>query len=394
MNSMNKSEAVILPGATIGIFGSGQLGRMTAIAAKQMGYRVHVFSPSHDSPAGQVADLEIQAPYDDVEAIERFAKQVSVITLEFENIPVDTLRAASKHAPVHPSDHVLGTAQNRIREKSVLKEAGLPVANSHPIRSLENLKTASQEFLPGVLKTANGGYDGKGQVIVKTADEVDSAWAQLDTDEAIFEEFVDFDCEISVVAARNTHGMIACYDPVRNVHRNHILDVSLSPAGMTSKLAADAKEMASTVMEELKVIGVICIEFFVTRDGQLVINEIAPRPHNSGHLTIDSHLTSQFEQQVRAVCGLELGSTEQIKPAAMVNLLGDCWAQGEPKWDAALGINNIKLHLYGKDVPAIGRKMGHITALADSPEQAAEDAKAARSLLEAKLSQPISSGNS
>ena len=391
---MNKSEAVILPGATIGIFGSGQLGRMTAIAAKQMGYRVHVFSPSHDSPAGQVADLEIQAPYDDVEAIERFAKQVSVITLEFENIPVDTLRAAAKHAPVHPSDHVLGTAQNRIREKSVLKEAGLPVANSHPIRSLEDLKTASQEFLPGVLKTANGGYDGKGQVIVKAADEVDSAWAQLDTDEAIFEEFVDFDCEISVVAARNTNGMIACYDPVRNVHRNHILDVSLSPAGMTSKLVADAKEMASTVMEELKVIGVICIEFFVTRDGQLVINEIAPRPHNSGHLTIDSHLTSQFEQQVRAVCGLELGSTEQIKPAAMVNLLGDCWADGEPKWDSALGIPNIKLHLYGKDVPAIGRKMGHITALADSPEQAAEDAKAARSLLEAKLSQPISSSNS
>ncbi len=394
MTSMNKSEAVILPGATIGIFGSGQLGRMTAIAAKQMGYRVHVFSPSHDSPAGQVADLEIQAPYDDVEAIERFAKQVSVITLEFENIPVDTLRAAAKHAPVHPSDHVLGTAQNRIREKSVLKEAGLPVANSHPIRSLEDLKTASQEFLPGVLKTANGGYDGKGQVIVKAADEVDSAWAQLDTDEAIFEEFVDFDCEISVVAARNTNGMIACYDPVRNVHRNHILDVSLSPAGMTSKLVADAKEMASTVMEELKVIGVICIEFFVTRDGQLVINEIAPRPHNSGHLTIDSHLTSQFEQQVRAVCGLELGSTEQIKPAAMVNLLGDCWADGEPKWDSALGIPNIKLHLYGKDVPAIGRKMGHITALADSPEQAAEDAKAARSLLEAKLSQPISSSNS
>ena len=384
MISNCRSENVVIPpGSTIGIFGSGQLGKMTAIAAKQLGYRVHVYSPSVDSPAGQVADLEVQASYDDQDSVERFAKHVDVITLEFENIPVGTIRAASKYAPVHPSDHVLETAQNRIREKSVLTAAGLPVAKSQPIYSLEDLRCACRD-LPGVLKTANGGYDGKGQVTIKHPSEVEFAWRQLDTNEAVLEEVVDFEFEISVVAARNQNGMVVCYEPFKNLHRNHILDVSMSPAGLEPGLAGNAKKMASAVLDELQAIGVICIEFFVTREGQLLINEIAPRTHNSGHLTIDSHLTSQFEQQVRAICGLSLGSTQQIKPAAMVNLLGDCWGHGEPKWDLALETPNVKLHLYGKGVPEPGRKMGHLTVLAESSQQAAKDAIAARSLLESQ----------
>ncbi len=376
------SNQVFQPGSTIGLLGSGQLGRMFAIAAKQMGYRIHVFSPAYESPAGQVADLEIQASYDDLETVARFAQQVDVITLEFENIPVATIEAAGQFAPVRPGSSVLHTTQNRLREKTFLQQAGLPVTRFRAVRSLDELNLACAELMPAVLKTTTMGYDGKGQVTIRDISETASAWEHLNTTEAILEEFVEFDCEVSVVAARNPQGELAAYAPIRNLHRNHILDVSVCPSGMEQDLHDEAIKMAHTVLTELRAIGVFCVEFFVTADGRLVINEIAPRPHNSGHLTIEAHATSQFEQQLRAVCGLKLGSTRQLSPAAMVNLLGECWETGVPNWVQALTLPEVKLHLYGKVVPELGRKMGHLTALADSPEQAVEQALTARRLLE------------
>ena len=381
MTASTEDHFVVEPGATIGVLGSGQLGRMFAIAAKQLGYRIHVFSPTPDSPTGQVADLEVVAAYDDLEAVERFAQQVDAITLEFENVPVEAIDVAAKFAPVRPGAKVLATTQNRIKEKSFLRDAGLPVGNFKPVRSLEELKTACENFLPAVLKTTTLGYDGKGQTVIREPGEIESAWHQLKTDEAILEEFIEFDFEFSVVGARNVAGVFAAFDPIENEHRNHILDVSLSPSQLPKNLADEATKIVSEVMDQLNAVGVLCVEFFMASDGRILVNEIAPRPHNSGHLTIDAHETSQFEQQVRAVCGLRLGSTRQLSPAAMVNLLGECWESGEPKWHLGLSTPTTKLHLYGKSDPKPGRKMGHVTALGETTKQAAEYARAARELL-------------
>lgn len=369
---------VIPPGATIGVLGSGQLGRMFAIAARRLGYRVHVLSPDDDTPTGQVADVEVRAAYDDLEAVAQFARGVSVVTLEFENVPVAALDAAEKFAPVRPASRVLYTTQQRVREKTFLKSAGLPTTPFRAVHSLEHLRTAAGDGLPGILKTAAWGYDGKGQIKISNHSQVESAWRSLETDAAIFEQFVDFECELSVVAARGLHGELACFDPIRNEHRNHILDVSISPCGLPSSVKRAAEEIARNVLQQLEVVGVLCIEFFLTCDGQLLINELAPRPHNSGHLTIDAHVTCQFEQQVRAVCGLPLGSTEQLRPAAMVNLLGDLWGSGEPRWSKGLAAPDVKLHLYGKREPRKGRKMGHLTALAATPDLARSKALSAR----------------
>jgi 5-(carboxyamino)imidazole ribonucleotide synthase len=393
MTAPTDPVSVIEPGATIGVLGSGQLGRMFAIAAKQMGYRVHVFSPSHDSPAGQVADVEIQAPYGDLEAVERFAKQVDVITLEFENVPVETINVAAKFAPVRPGAKVLEATQNRIKEKTFLRDNGLPVGDFKPVRSLDELKSACENFLPAVLKTTTLGYDGKGQTVIRQPDEIESAWNQLNTSEAILEEFIDFEFEFSVIGARNMAGLFAAFQPIENEHRNHILDVSLSPSRLAKNLATEATKIVYDVMEQLDAVGVLCVEFFMARDGRILVNEIAPRPHNSGHLTIDAHETSQFEQQVRAVCGLMLGSTRQLKPAAMVNLLGDCWGSGQPKWTMGLSLPTTKLHLYGKSVAKPGRKMGHVTALGDTTHQAVEHAQAARKLLKFDLKVDRSGSN-
>lgn len=367
-----------LPNATIGVLGSGQLGRMFAIAAKQMGYQVHVFSPTPQSPAGQVADREVHAAYDNIQAVEEFARNVDVITLEFENVPVSTVDAAAQYAPVHPGRNVLETTQHRLLEKEFLKGNGIPVAGFAAIKSLEDLHQASKTLTPGVLKTTTLGYDGKGQAVIGHADEIDSAWSSLETDEAILEAFIDLDCEFSVVAARCGDGRFKAFDPIRNEHRHHILDMSVSPSGLSEEIILRATEITGHVMQKLDVVGVLCIEFFLSRQGELMVNEIAPRCHNSGHLTIDSHVTSQFEQQVRAVCGLSLGSTRQKEPAAMVNLLGDCWESGTPNWSTVLSIPEAKLHLYGKSTPAAKRKMGHITTLAANPEEAIRRAVGAR----------------
>ena len=363
----------VLPGSTIGILGSGQLGRMIALAARRMGYRVHTLSPESDSPTGQVADREIVAAYDDVEAVKRFAGDVDVITLEFENISAACVDAASPIAPVRPKGSVLHTTQNRLREKTFLDDHGFPVAPFRHIKSRVELARAVEEIgTPAVLKTAGFGYDGKGQVKIESADDVDSAWTSMAGQEAVLEAFIDFDLEMSVVAARGLNGDFAHYGAVENKHTNHILDVTTAPADVSGAVNVAAVNLTKRVFEALDVVGVSCVEYFLDRDENLIINEIAPRVHNSGHYTFDACVTSQFEQQVRAVCGLPLGSTEQPRPAAMANLLGDLWEKGEPDWSAALAIPEVKLHLYGKQEARPGRKMGHLTAMADTQEQAVE----------------------
>lgn len=373
---------IILPGATLGVLGSGQLGRMFAVAARRLGYRVHVLSPDDDTPAGQIADVEINASYDDLDAVARFAQGVSVVTFEFENVPAATTDAAERFAPVRPRGAVLHATQNRLREKRFLQSIGVPTTPFAAVRSEEDLTRAVAELrLPAVLKTADWGYDGKGQCILRPADDVAAAWRELATPEAILEAFVDYKCELSVVGARGIAGDIALYGPIHNEHRHHILDVSHTPAALPEKVAGAALDIGRAILTHLEVVGVLCVEMFLTHDGQLLVNELAPRPHNSGHLTIDAHVTCQFEQQVRAVCGLPLGSARQIQPAAMVNLLGDLWQNGEPAWARACAFPEVKLHLYGKQQARPGRKMGHLTALAATAQEAVEMALAARKAL-------------
>jgi 5-(carboxyamino)imidazole ribonucleotide synthase len=380
----------VLPGSAVGVLGSGQLGRMFAIAARRMGYRVHTFSPDTDTPTGQISDVEITAPYEDLNAIRKFAQAVKVVTFEFENVPSATAEAAAQFAPVRPSGSVLHVAQNRIREKTYLEKAGLPVTPFRTIETEDDLRRAVAELgAPAVLKTAASGYDGKGQVRVTSENAAESAleaWASLNRVPAVYEKFIRFDLEVSVVAARGVDGRPVDYGVVENRHANHILDLSICPANVDPVVAARAREIAHAVLEALDVIGVMCIEFFVAPGGQIYINETAPRPHNSGHFTFDASLTSQFEQQLRAVCGLPLGSTELLRPAAMSNLLGDIWfdesgQKREPNWAAALSQPDVKLHLYGKLEPRKGRKMGHLTALAHDSTTAADMALAARRAL-------------
>jgi len=362
----------VLPGGTIGVLGSGQLGRMLALAARRMGYRVHTYSPDTSSPTGQVADVEVTGSYDDLDAIRRFASAVDVVTMEFENVSADAAAAAAGVTVVRPSGAALHTTQQRAREKAFLQAQGLPVAPCVRVASEDELRAAlSVVGVPAIVKTAAFGYDGKGQQRVRYAEDVPGVWARLGGGEAIVEQVIDFACEVSVVAARGADGTMADYGAVENEHRHHILHLTMAPARVPAAVTAEASALARRVMEALDYVGVLCVEFFVTRDGRLLVNEIAPRPHNSGHYTIEACATSQFEQQVRAVCGLPLGSTAQARPAAMINLLGDVWAGGEPQWEAALAEPGVALHLYGKAEPRAGRKMGHLTVVADTLDEAA-----------------------
>lgn len=373
--------AVIQPGSTIGVFGSGQLGRMFTIAARRLGYRVHVFSPDNDTPAGQVADVEVLAPYDDLAAVAKFVANVSAVTFEFENVPVETIRCAEQVVPVRPAGRVLHVTQNRLREKEFLHSAQIPVTPFHAIQSAAALEDVPDDLFPGVLKTAAWGYDGKGQVVVQRRDELCAAWEKLQCDQAVLEQFVDFEAELSIVGVRAVDGDFRCYGPIANTHRNHILDLSVVPGGFPPRVDEDAAEIARTIMNELDVVGVLCVEFFLTKSGQLLVNELAPRPHNSGHLTIEAFTACQFEQQVRAVSNLPLAKPTLQRPAAMVNLLGDLWQNGTPNWPHALAVPDVKLHIYGKRSANPGRKMGHLTALAESPEIAIKNATAAREAL-------------
>ena len=372
----------ILPGATLGILGSGQLGRMFAQAAAQLGYYVHVFSPEANSPTAQVAHLETVAEYDDTDAVAKFAQTVDVVTLEFENVSAIATDTIANYVPMRPSGHVLHVAQDRLREKRFLESVGIPCTPFAEITTAGEMAAAVETIgTPAVLKTTAWGYDGKGQAKVATAEEATQAWQSLDNQAVIYEGWVEYQQEFSVLVARSAVGEVAICGPIANQHANHILDLSVFPAPELAAYADQASDISRTIVEQLDVVGIICVEFFLTTDGQVLVNEIAPRPHNSGHLTIEACRTSQFEQQVRAICGLPLGETKAHCPAAMANLLGDPWQNGEPNWQAALADPHVHLHLYGKAEARTGRKMGHLTVLADTSDEAVRRAREARARL-------------
>ncbi len=380
---MSLQPRIIPPGATLGVLGGGQLGRMFAIAARRLGYRIHVFCPETDAPAAPVADRVFVAPFKDLGAVREFARSVDVVTFEFENVPSATSDACAEVVPVRPAGRVLHITQQRLREKGFLQDHGFPVTPFRAIRSLADLESATRDLgLPGVLKTASFGYDGKGQRTLRSANEIQEAFAGLEGTEGIYEAFVDFTQEVSVVGARTMDGRFEAFPVFENVHANHILDVTVCPARIAPSLEAAARDLSRGILEALDVVGLLTVELFVARDSRLIVNELAPRTHNSGHLTLDACVTCQFEQQVRAVCGLPLGSTELTAPAAaMANLLGDVWKAGEPRWERALANPRVKLHLYGKANPRPGRKMGHLTATAANPEDAIAAVREARSSL-------------
>ena len=355
---------------------------MFTIEARKLGYRVHTFSPDRGTPTGQVADIETSADYDDLDAVREFARSVDVVTFEFENVPSATVRAAAEFVPVHPKGEILHTTQNRLREKTFLSENGFPVTPFKHIKLIDDLYRAADVLgYPSVLKTAGFGYDGKGQAKIFEPSDIEPAFDAMNGSEAVLEAFVEFEKEVSVVCARGTDGTFVHYGVIENSHANHILDVSFAPAAMTDAVEAEAVEITRNIAEAFRYVGTMCVEFFLAKRGNLLVNEIAPRPHNSGHLTFGPCVASQFEQQVRAVCGLPLGSTDFMRPAAMANLLGDIWQNGEPDWAAALADPRVKLHLYGKAEPKPGRKMGHITATAATAAEAVESVTMARSSL-------------
>ena len=376
------SSRVFLPGSVIGLMGGGQLGRMFAIAARRMGYRIHTFSPDEDTPTGQLADREISAPYEDAEAVRDFARGIDVLTFEFENVPTQTIEWAGEFCEVRPSAGVLHVCQHRLREKQFLSLGGFPIGNFTHVTSLEELaKSVKIIGIPSILKTAAFGYDGKGQRKIEIRDDLAEVWAPFQGSAAVLEQFVRFEKEISVIVARGIDGRMVAYPVCENAHRNHILDVTMVPAGIPPEVDFEARSLAAGIAERLDLVGLLAVEMFLLADGKLLVNELAPRPHNSGHFSFDASVTSQFEQQLRAVCGLPLGSTESLRPSAMVNLLGDLWAYGEPDWVAAAAMPDVKIHLYGKSDPRPGRKMGHLVAFGGSSEEAAHRAQTARTAL-------------
>jgi 5-(carboxyamino)imidazole ribonucleotide synthase len=375
---------VFLPGATVGVMGGGQLGRMFAIAARRMGYRVHTFSPDEDTPTGQLADREVAARYDDETAVRDFARGIDVLTFEFENIPSATIAWAAEECVVRPSGEVLHVCQHRLREKNFLRAAGLPLPEFVPVESEAELRAAVEKIgTPSVLKTASFGYDGKGQRKIEEDSDLTAVWAEYQGVPAVLEAWVPFEREISVLVARGVDGRMVSYPVCENRHARHILDVTLAPADLDPEIAGRARQLAGEVATQLQVVGLLAVEMFLLEDGTVLINELAPRPHNSGHFSFDACVTSQFEQQLRAVCGLPLGSAEVLRPCAMANLLGDVWARGEPNWAAALAFPDVKLHLYGKAGARPGRKMGHLVAFGPTIAEAAERAIAARAALTA-----------
>ena len=350
---------MIIPGSVIGIIGGGQLGRMMALAASHLGYRVHIFTPEHDSPASQVAWKTTLAEYNDTNALLAFSKDVDVITFEFENISPEHLLQLEK--PVFPSPSILKTTRNRITEKSFLRDLGIGTAPFAKVTSKTALDSAISTIkLPAVLKTTELGYDGKGQRILQSPVEAEKAWNHLNTDETILEGFIDFVMEISVIVARSSNKQSICYPAVHNIHKNHILDKTIAPAPIDDLLAQEAEKIAITIAESLDLRGLLAVEMFVTQDNKILVNELAPRPHNSGHWTMDGCVTSQFEQAIRAVCGLPLGSTTLKCPVIMQNLVG----YAIDGWQEYLNNPNTKLYLYGKSETRTGRKMGHVNLLA------------------------------
>ena len=374
---------MILPGATLGMLGGGQLGRMFTVAARTMGYEVIVLDPDPDSPAGKLATEHLRADYEDTAALEYMGHTCAVITTEFENVPAATLATLERRCPVRPSAAAVATAQDRICEKSFLRDAGFATAPFAVIRCEADLEAAIAHIgVPSILKVSRLGYDGKGQLRIEQADDARYAFAALRHEPCVLERRIDLEREISVVLARRTDGQIAIFPPAENQHCNGILDISIVPARVGSDVASAAQNVACAIAARLHYVGVLAVEFFLARDGQLLVNEIAPRPHNSGHFTIDACATSQFEQQVRAVCDLTLGDTRLFSPVVMVNLIGDQWPdQGQPDWATVLREATAKLHLYGKRAARPGRKMGHYCVLDVDPNEALARALAIKAAL-------------
>ncbi len=379
--SAQHARRMIEPGAFLGLLGGGQLGRMFTMAAQSMGYRVMVLDPGADSPAGSVADAHVAADYLDAEGLRALATRCAAVTTEFENVPAESLRFLASHCRVSPAADSVAVAQDRIREKAFLAAAGLEVAPYKAVESASDLVGGVAHLLPGILKRSRLGYDGKGQVRVERQDQLAAALARLGGEHCVLERRVALALELSCVVARGFDGRMTAWPVAENQHAGGILDISIAPARVAPRLAEAARNAALAVAERLDYRGVLCVEFFVLDDGRLLVNEIAPRPHNSGHYTIDACVTSQFEQQARVLCGMPLGDTALHTPSVMVNVLGELWARGEPRWEHVLRIPRAKLHLYGKREARPGRKMGHYTVLADTVEEALREALAAREAL-------------
>jgi 5-(carboxyamino)imidazole ribonucleotide synthase len=373
---------VILPGSTVGVVGGGQLGRMFTLRARSMGYQVAVLDPDPGSPAGLVADRHLRAAYTDERALDELAATCAAVTTEFENVPSSTLDLLAQRAIVRPPVEAVAIAQDRIAEKSFLQEAGFPTAPFRPVRHAGELaETVTAVRLPALLKTSRLGYDGKGQVPVTDAESAVAAFERLGRVACVLEERLALETELSVVLARGEDGEVQTFPVGENRHRDGILETTVVPARVPDRLAEEARTLAIEVAERMRYTGVMGVELFVANGGRLFVNEMAPRPHNSGHFTMDACTVDQFEQQLRALCGLPLGQPRLLSPVAMINLLGDLWQSGEPRWAEALRLPGVKLHLYGKLEPRPGRKMGHLNCLADSPDRAFALAHEARAAL-------------
>ncbi|MBU2742222.1 MULTISPECIES: 5-(carboxyamino)imidazole ribonucleotide synthase [Acidithiobacillus] len=362
---------MILPGATLGILGGGQLGQMFTLAARRMGYGVWVLDPDPDCPAAAVADRHLCAPYDDFSALALLADHCAAVTAEFENVPASAMIYLEARIPVRPGSTALAIAQDRVREKTFFQDLGLEVAPFALLRQEDDVELVARKLsFPAILKTTRFGYDGKGQQNVTTASELPAAWASLNTPEAILESRIKLVQEFSVVLARSVEGMMVFYPLAENRHHHAVLDLSIVPARIPEALQNQARQSAACIAEALNYVGVLAVEFFVEEEGRLLVNEMAPRPHNSGHYTIDACVSSQFDQQVRALCGLSLADIRLLSPVVMMNLLGDLWEEGGPDWQKLFQHPQIKVHLYGKKEARPGRKMGHVNALSSDVERA------------------------
>ncbi|MEI6353986.1 MAG: 5-(carboxyamino)imidazole ribonucleotide synthase [Methylococcus sp.] len=372
----------ILPPAMLGIIGGGQLGRMFTMAARSMGYRVTVLEPDKDCPAGTLADVHLCAPYDDSPALDELAGTCRAVTTEFENVSALGFQRLGESVRVSPSAAAVSIAQDRIREKNFIQRAGLAVVPFAPLETLADLDQSLAHLLPGILKLAQLGYDGKGQIRVESEEDVSKAFFALGEKPCVLEQRLELALELSVIVARTTPSLVTTFPIAENQHAGGILDISLVPARVSDKVAQRASEMALQVAEALDYVGVLAVEFFLLKDQTLIINEIAPRPHNSGHFSLDATLTSQFEQQVRTLCGLPPGDTQLLSPAVMINLLGDLWGDKDPDWSILLEQPNVLLHLYGKTSARPGRKMGHFNVLGNDLESVLKEATDLRNQLQ------------
>ena len=369
--------SIIPPGSTIGILGGGQLGRMTAMAARMLGYNVHILDPDPDCAASAVADRVVAAKFDDASAAADLASHCDVVTLEIEQIGVDALAAAARHAPLRPGAAILEVVQHRGRQKRWLADHGFPIGDYREVSSVADVEAAARDLGPLLVKASHGGYDGRSQARVDDATQASDAWSALGGRPAVAERLLDLDSELSVMVARRPSGAVAVYPPAFNVHERQILAWSVLPAPLPPRIVQQAEEIARGIAESFQLEGILAVEMFILRDETLLVNELAPRPHNSFHETEVACSTSQFEQLVRAACDLPLGDTRALRPGAIFNLFGELWTNGPPRFEAALSQPGVRLHLYGKRGARPGRKMGHLSAIGDTSEDALARVRAA-----------------